>query len=96
MLRGPMRLAQTALACVCTTAFGRLVVPDVNMIPKGSIGSRRARVEVGGVAEQVVERVEPVRGLVGARGLAAVVVGDRDPLQGRCRGARPSPRTAAG
>ena len=39
MLRGPMRLAHTALAWVCTTAFGRLVVPEVNMIPKGSIGS---------------------------------------------------------
>jgi hypothetical protein len=39
MLRGPSRLAHTALACVCTTAFGRLVVPDVNMIPNGSIGS---------------------------------------------------------
>ncbi len=34
-----MRLAQIAFACVCTTAFGRLVVPDVNMMPKGSIGS---------------------------------------------------------
>src|SRR3954467_5897677 len=39
MLRGPVRLAQIGLACVCTTAFGRLVVPDVNMIPNGSIGS---------------------------------------------------------
>src|SRR4051812_28246058 len=39
MLRGPRRLAQIALACVCTTAFGRFVVPDVNMIPNGSIGS---------------------------------------------------------
>ena len=36
---GPVRLAQIALACVCTTAFGRLVVPEVNMIPNGSIGS---------------------------------------------------------
>src|SRR4051812_36686780 len=39
MLRGPSRLAQIAFACVCTTALGRLVVPDVNMIPNGSIGS---------------------------------------------------------
>ncbi len=39
MLRGPVRLAQTALACVCTTALGRLVVPEVNMIPNGSMGS---------------------------------------------------------
>src|SRR4051812_44280913 len=39
MLRGPRRLAQIALACVCTTALGRFVVPDVNMIPNGSIGS---------------------------------------------------------
>src|SRR5437773_2583657 len=39
MVRGPLRLAQIAFACVCTTAFGLLVVPDVNMIPKGSIGS---------------------------------------------------------
>src|SRR5207244_2364904 len=37
--QGPVRLAQIALACVCTTAFGRLVVPDVNMIPNGNIGS---------------------------------------------------------
>jgi len=34
-----VRSAQIALACVWTTAFGRLVVPDVNMIPNGSIGS---------------------------------------------------------
>ena len=39
MLRGPVRLAQIALAWVWTTAFSRLVVPEVNMIPKGSIGS---------------------------------------------------------
>ena len=39
MLRGPVRLAQIALAWVCTTALGRLVVPDVNMIPNGSMGS---------------------------------------------------------
>ncbi len=39
MLRGPMRLAQIALAWVWTTALGRLVVPDVNMMPNGSIGS---------------------------------------------------------
>ena len=39
MLRGPMRLAHTAFACVCTTAFGLLVVPEVNMIPNGRSGS---------------------------------------------------------
>src|SRR4051812_25158011 len=39
MVRGPLRLAQIAFACVCTTALGLLVVPDVNIIPKGSIGS---------------------------------------------------------
>src|SRR5207237_763475 len=39
MLRGPVRLAQIALACVCTTALGLLVVPDVNMIPNGTSGS---------------------------------------------------------
>ena len=39
MLRGPMRLAQTALAWVWTTAFGLLVVPEVNMIPNGRSGS---------------------------------------------------------
>lgn len=38
-MRGPVRLAQMALACVCTTALGLLVVPEVNMIPNGSIGS---------------------------------------------------------
>jgi hypothetical protein len=39
MLRGPVRLAQMALAWVCTTALGLLVVPEVNMMQKGSIGS---------------------------------------------------------
>src|ERR1700730_12459186 len=39
MLRGPVRLAQMALAWVWTTALGRLVVPDVNMIPNGSMGT---------------------------------------------------------
>ena len=39
MLSGPTRDAQITLACVCTTAFGREVVPEVNMIPTGSIGS---------------------------------------------------------
>ena len=39
MLSGPTRLAQIALAWVCTTALGRDVVPEVNMIPTGSIGS---------------------------------------------------------
>jgi hypothetical protein len=39
MLSGPTREAQITFACVCTTAFGRDVVPEVNMIPTGSIGS---------------------------------------------------------
>src|SRR5581483_11089011 len=39
MFDGPTRPAHSAFACVCTTAFGRDVVPDVNMIPAGSIGS---------------------------------------------------------
>ena len=39
MLLGPTRLAQMALAWVCTTALGREVVPEVYMIPTGSIGS---------------------------------------------------------
>ena len=56
MLRGPMRLAQTALACVCTTALGRLVVPDVNMIPNGSIGSAGRGVHSAASREQRVER----------------------------------------
>jgi len=38
-VRGPVRLDQTALAWVWTTAFGRLVVPEVNMMPNGNIGS---------------------------------------------------------
>ena len=37
-----MRLAHTAFACVCTTALGLLVVPDVNMIPNGA-SARSAR-----------------------------------------------------
>ena len=39
MLVGPTLAAQRALAWVCTTAFGREVVPDVNMMPTGAIGS---------------------------------------------------------
>jgi hypothetical protein len=39
MLSGPTREAQITFACVCTTAFGRDVVPEVNMMPTGSIGS---------------------------------------------------------
>jgi hypothetical protein len=39
MLSGPTRVPHSVLACVCTTAFGRDVVPEVNMIPTGSIGS---------------------------------------------------------
>src|SRR5690606_10909747 len=39
MLSGPTRDDQITLAWVCTTAFGRDVVPEVNMIPTGSIGS---------------------------------------------------------
>ena len=39
MLAGPMRLAQSAFAWVWTTALGREVVPDVNMMPAGAIGS---------------------------------------------------------
>ena len=51
-----MRLAQIALAWVCTTALGLLVVPDVNMIPKGSIGSTARPVQASASTEQVVER----------------------------------------
>ena len=72
MLRGPIRLAQTALACVCTTALGLFVVPDVNMIPNGRSGSMRAARPARGVAAQVVEGVEAVRRLVAVRRLAAV------------------------
>ena len=39
MLFGPTGSAQIALAWVCTTALGREVVPEVYMIPTGSIGS---------------------------------------------------------
>ena len=39
MLSGATRPAHSALAWVCTTAFGREVVPDVKTIPAGSIGS---------------------------------------------------------
>ncbi len=39
MFTGPTRPAHRALACVWTTALGREVVPEVNMIPAGSIGS---------------------------------------------------------
>src|SRR6478735_3144946 len=39
MLSGPTRVDQITLACVWTTALGRDVVPEVNMIPTGSIGS---------------------------------------------------------
>ena len=39
MLFGPTRAAQSALAWVWTTAFGREVVPEVNMTPTGSMGS---------------------------------------------------------
>ena len=39
MLVGPTRAAHSALAWVCTTAFGCDVVPDVNRIPTGAIGS---------------------------------------------------------
>src|SRR5262245_40951393 len=50
MLRGPRRLAQIAFAWVCTTAFGRLVVPDVNMIPNGSMGSAGRPAQADGSA----------------------------------------------
>ena len=39
MFAGPLRAAQSALAWVCTTAFGRDVVPEVNMMPAGASGS---------------------------------------------------------
>ena len=66
MLRGPVRLAHTALAWVWTTALGRLVVPEVNMIPNGSIGSAGRPAQSASSANSAVERVEPVRGLLGA------------------------------
>lgn len=59
MLRGPVRLAQIALACVCTTAFGRLVVPDVNMIPNGSIGSVARAVNSGAPPTSVSNASKP-------------------------------------
>jgi hypothetical protein len=39
MFSGPILDDQITLPWVCTTAFGRDVVPDVNMIPTGNIGS---------------------------------------------------------
>src|SRR5437773_11145988 len=59
MLRGPVRLAQIALACVCTTALGRLVVPDVNMIPNGSIGSGARGVQSAASASRVSKESKP-------------------------------------
>ena len=59
MLRGPVRLAQIALAWVCTTAFGRLVVPDVNMIPNGSIGSGVRGTQSDASAKRVANASNP-------------------------------------
>ena len=95
MLTGPLRDAQTALACVWTTAFGREVVPEVNMMPAGSIGSAGALRQRRRVAEQVGEGHEPVDRLAVGRGGAAVVLGDDDPLQLRARSRSRAPRTAA-
>ena len=81
MLLGPTWLAQSALAWVCTTAFGREVVPDVNMMPTGAIGSAGRSGQSASSPKSDVERVEAVGGLLGGRGRAAVVVGDHDPLQ---------------
>src|SRR6202161_705619 len=39
ILDGPTRAAHSALAWVCTTALGREVVPEVNTMPAGAIGS---------------------------------------------------------
>src|ERR1700722_4439696 len=39
ILVGPTRAAHSALAWVCTTALGREVVPEVNTMPAGAIGS---------------------------------------------------------
>ena len=85
MLRGPSRLAHTALAWVCTTALGLLVVPDVNMMPNGSSGSagRPGHAEASPNSSSKDSRVSA--GQVRARRLAGVVGGDGHPLQRRAR-----------
>ena len=89
--------AQTAFAWVCTTAFGRDVVPDVYMIPTGAIGSASRF----GQSAASPSRVEG-HGIRGRRWISApaitlrIVVGDDDPLEPHRVLGHDAPRIAAG